>query len=44
MNKKFTILLILSLLLVAGYMMYLQEKRIDNGEMYLQEKRTDDED
>lgn len=44
MNKKFIILLILSLLLVVGYVMYLQEKRTDNGEIYLQEKQIDNED
>ena len=44
MNKKIIILLILSLLLIAGCAIYLQEKQTNNEEMYLQEKQTDDED
>ena len=45
MNKKFIILLILSLLLlIVGYVIHLQEKQIDNGEVYLQEKQIDEED
>ncbi len=44
MNKKFTVLLILLLLLIVGYVIYLQEKQTDGEEMYLQEKQADDED
>ena len=44
MNKKFTILLILLLLLAVGYIMYVQEKQTDNEEASLQEKQTDNED
>lgn len=41
MNKNLIILLILLLLLTVGYIMYVQEKQIENEEVYLQEKQTD---
>ena len=44
MNKNFAILLILSLLLVIGYTIYLQEKQTDNEEIYLQEEQINEED